>query len=119
MYAVHGQAILELGFIVSLVLCSCYVFLTIQGTNAQINLQKLKNNLCFSPQLLNDGSSLRGHTCNNVMDPLSWLISYTSEPAVTAAILITSDPVISRHAQMDRTPRRRGGTVACGRCVAS
>lgn len=52
------------------------------------------------------------------MDPLSWLISYTSEPAVTAAILITSDPVISRHAQMDRTPRRRGGTVACGWRVA-
>lgn len=64
-------------------------------------------------------TKLRDHTCNIVMDPLSWLISYTSEPAVTAAILITSDPVISRDAQIDRTPRSRGGTVACGRGVAT
>lgn len=53
-------------------------------------------------------------TCSSMAAPLSRLISYTSEPAVTAAILITSKPVISRDAHTDLTPRRSGGTVACG-----
>lgn len=112
---------LSVKFIVDSILCSCHVFPTIQERKGAQHSQNIERSIYFQPFTIKyrfAEDNLRRHTCNNVMDPLSWLISYISEPAVTAAILITSDPVRSRDAQMDRTPRSRGGTVACGRDVA-